>query len=197
MSDPETLSVYAAKSEEYAAVTAGPAANDPLLASFIASVPTGGTVLDLGCGPGESARVMAEAGIMVHAVDAVPEMIAMADRHNNVQANVMTFDQVNGTDIYDGIWANFSLLHAERSALPNILTALHTALRPSGRFHIGMKLGETTQRDVIGRKYTYVTEDELRGLLTDAGFTVTKKTAGRDKGLDGTYADWIALAADG
>ncbi|KEJ90995.1 class I SAM-dependent DNA methyltransferase [Sulfitobacter donghicola] len=196
MSDPETLAVYAAKSDEYARVTKDAMTADPLLAAFIASLPKGGSVLDLGCGPGTSAGVMAAAGLDAHAVDAVPEMVATASAQKGVRAELMTFDQISGQDIYDGVWANFSLLHAERADLPHILCALHTALRTNGKLHIAMKLGEDTKRDSIGRKYTYVTEPELRGLLSDAGFAVTKMTTGRDKGLDGTYADWIALAAD-
>lgn len=196
MSDAKTLSVYAAKSGDYAALTSAHNLQDPMLAAFIATLPARAEVLDLGCGPGDSAAAMADAGLRVHAVDAVPEMIALAARHPEVRAEVKTFDQIIGTNIYDGIWANFSLLHAERTALPALLAALHTALRPHGRLHIAMKLGTRTKRDAIGRKYTYVTEDELRGLLATAGFTVTKKNTGRDKGLDGTYADWIALGAD-
>lgn len=197
MSDHETLKVYAAQSDKYASLTDDHLSNDPMLLAFIAALPHAGSALDLGCGPGTAAAVMAASGLKVHATDAVPEMIALASRHTDVTAEVKTFDQIEGCNIYDGIWANFSLLHAERTALPTILQALHTALKPSGQFHIAMKLGETTARDSIGRQYTYVTEDELRTLLTTAGFTPTKKHEGRDKGLDGTYADWIALAAYG
>lgn len=197
MTDHKTLAVYAAQSAKYAALTSEGQAHNPLLNAFIAHLPKGGTVLDLGCGPGASAAVMADSGLRVHATDAVPEMINLAAQHAGVTAQVATFEQITGTDLYDGIWANFSLLHAERNALPAILQALHTALKPNGQFHIAMKLGTTTDRDSIGRQYTYVTEDELRHLLTTAGFTPTKIATGRDKGLDGTYADWIALGADG
>ncbi len=197
MSDPETLAVYAAKTDEYARMSNETAAHDPLLPAFIDALPSGGCALDLGCGPGDSAAAMAKAGLDVHAVDAVPEMITLATQKKGVRAEVKTFDEITGTNIYDGIWANFSLLHAERDDLPRILRSLHLALRPKGRFHIGMKLGDETKRDAIGRKYTFVTEAELRGLLQDAGFSVTNSVTGRDKGLDGTYADWIALAADG
>ena len=196
MSDPETLSVYAAQSAQYASLTDAVLTNDPMLADFITSLPEGGSALDLGCGPGAAAAAMAEAGLKVHATDAVPEMIALASRHPLVKAEVRSFDQISGAGIYDGVWANFSLLHADRDALPTILKGLHTAMKPNGRFHIAMKLGSETKRDAIGRQYTYVTETELRSLLSNAGFTVGKKHTGRDKGLDGTYADWIALAAD-
>lgn len=197
MSDPKTLKVYAAQSQKYAALTDAELSADPLLDAFIAAIPRGGSALDLGCGPGTAAGVMANAGLQVHATDAVPEMIALAAQHPLVHAEVKTFDQISGTDLYDGIWANFSLLHADRTTLPTILLALHTALKPNGTFHIAMKLGTYTARDSIGRQYTYVTEDELRDLLTTAGFTITKKHTGSGKGLDGTYADWIALAAYG
>jgi SAM-dependent methyltransferase len=197
MSDEETLKIYATQSENYAALTDDDLSSDPLLVEFIAALPRGGSALDLGCGPGTAAGVMANAGLSVHATDAVPEMIALAAQHPLVHAEVQTFDQITGTALYDGIWANFSLLHAQRSALPTILRALHTALKPNGYFHIGMKLGDTTARDSIGRQYTYVTEPELRALLGTAGFTITKKHTGSGKGLDGTYADWIALAAYG
>ncbi len=197
MSDRETLAVYAAKTAEYAAFSDSANARDPLLTAFIAALPVGGAVLDLGCGPGASAAVMADAGLRVHAVDAVPQMVALAARHPGVRAEVAQFDDIDGVDLYDGIWANFSLLHAERDALPRILGALHAALRAGGRLHIAMKLGTGTRRDAIGRKYTYVSEADLRALLGAAGFAITGVRTGREKGLDGTYADWIAVAADG
>ena len=197
MSDPETLKVYATQADDYAAFSSDHLTRDPLLTAFINTLPAGAHVLDLGCGPGAAAAVMAGAGLHVRATDAVPEMIALVPAHPNIHTQVQTFDQISGTDLYDGIWANYSLLHAPREQLPTILRALHTALKSGGHFHIAMKLGETTARDSIGRQYTYVTEAELHSLLTDTGFTPTKKQAGRDKGLDGTYADWIAVAAYG
>ncbi len=197
MSDPETLRVYAEKSADYANRTDTYNTSDPRLAAFIADLDTGAHVLDLGCGPGASAAAMARAGLRVTATDAVAQMVRLAARHPGVIARLARFDEIDGVNIYDGIWANFSLLHAERTALPAILSALHRALVPKGRFHIAMKLGDSSKRDTIGRLYTYVTEDELRALLSDAGFSIVKKDTGRDKGLDGTYADWIALAAYG
>lgn len=196
MSDPETLAVYAAQADRYASLTSGVSDRDPSLTAFINALPEGGHVLDLGCGPGDSARLMAATGLKVHAVDAVAEMVALAAQHRGVIAQQQTFDEIEGSEVYDGIWANFSLLHAPRDALPRILKSLHTALRSGGKFHIGMKLGTDTKRDKIGREYTYVTQDGLFDLLSTAGFTITKTTTGCDKGLDGTYADWIAVAAD-
>ena len=101
-------------------------------------------MLDLGCGPGLAATRMANAGLQVDAMDGSAEMVAMAAQHDGVTAWQATFDQITGTDIYDGIWANFCLLHASKEAMPHHLAAMVTALKPGGAFHIGMKTGSYT-----------------------------------------------------
>ena len=197
MSDPETLGVYAKKAEEYAGLVKKSAKKDPLQAKFIQALPEGAHVLDLGCGPGKSAGIMAQAGLSVTAMDAVPEMIALVPEHALIAPVLGTFDDIAGTGLYDGIWANFSLLHAKRTDLPRHLKALHNALKPGGLFHIALKSGENSKRDRLGRYYTYYTQADLTDLLTAAGFVVDSCTTGRDVGLDGTPADWIALHAYG
>lgn len=197
MSDDQTLGVYADKAQEYADLVGESMANDPLLKAFIAALPVGGTALDLGCGPGNAAHVMADAGLRVTATDAVAEMVALAGTHAGVTAHLATFDDITGTDLFDGIWANFCLLHAARADMPRYLAALHRTLKPGGIFHIGLKTGTGETRDPIGRYYTYYTDAELSGLLEDAGFTITARTTGRDRGLDGALADWIAIRAHG
>tara|TARA_R110002110_G_scaffold98779_17_gene252664 strand:- start:45 stop:245 length:201 start_codon:yes stop_codon:yes gene_type:complete len=60
-----------------------------------------------------------------------------------------------------------------------------------------LKAGQGEKRDKLGRRYTYYTGPELTGLLEFAGLRVTHHATGRDKGLDGAYANWIALRAYG
>lgn len=197
MSDPETLAVYAAKVDDYAALTNSGVARDPLLEAFIADLPQDAHVLDLGCGPGHAAATMAQAGLTVSATDAVPEMVEHARQHPGVTARLATFDDIAEIATYDGIWANFCLLHAPRADMPRHLAALHAALTPKGLLHIALKSGTGEKRDPLGRHYTYYTDAELTGLLADAGFTVTSRATGREKGLDGVPADWLALRAYG
>ncbi len=193
--DAETLKTYGTMASKYAAENAG--RDDPHLTTFISQLAKAAHVLDLGCGPGKEAALMAAAGLRVEAVDASPEMVALANAHPGVTARVATFDQITGADIYDGIWANFSLLHAPRTAMPRHLAALKQALKPGGLFHIALKLGEGTQRDTLGRAYTYYTETELSGLLQDAGFTPVSSAFGSGPGLDDQISDWIAISAHG
>jgi len=194
--DEETARVYAARAADYAAMTAQ-TGEDPALAAFIGGIPAGGRVLDLGCGPGIMAAAMARAGLAVDATDAVPQMVALAAAQPGVTAWQATFDEITGDALYDGIWANFSLLHAPRADMPRHLAALRTALKPGGLFHIGMKTGTGETRDTLGRHYTYYTEDALCDLLRAADLAPFSSRTGVDKGLDGVAAPWVTIAAHG
>ncbi|WP_343032042.1 class I SAM-dependent methyltransferase [Roseovarius bejariae] len=194
-SDKETLAYYGKAAGEYAERTAH-LDKDPALDAFLAQVPPGGRVLDLGCGPGVMAARMAGEGFAVVATDAVPEMVEMAAVSPGVEARVARFDEIEGEAEFDGVWANFSLLHAPRGDLSGHLRAIHRALRPGGQFHIGMKTGEGERRDELGRLYTFVTEVELRGLLADAGFAPISDRRGREAGMSGIPEDWITILSE-
>jgi SAM-dependent methyltransferase len=197
VSDPQTIGIYDRRAADYAEMTDEYNTADPRLEAFIAACPKGGRVLDLGCGPGMSAAKMAAAGLKVEAMDASAEMVALAGRHPGVRAWQARFGDIRGDDLYDGIWANFSLLHAPRADFPRHLAALHRALKPGGAFLIGMKLGQGAARDRIGRHYTYYSEDDLMDYLRAAGFAPTDIRHGQGEGLDGTMSDWISVAAHG
>jgi len=194
--DSETLNVYAQRADEYSAMVHNEDKN-PQLTAFIGGLQGGAHVLDLGCGPGNSGAAMARAGLTVDATDAVPEMVALAAAQPGVTARLARFDEISGDNIYDGIWANFSLLHAPKADMPAHLARLRHALKPGGLFHIGMKTGIAEHRDSLGRLYSYYTEHELTELLKNAGFTPFSSTTGAEKGLDGKLAPWVCIAAHG
>lgn len=194
MTDRQTIDVYDARVQDYAKLEPSDTPSDTL-ATFIAALPNGARVLDLGCGPGTSARHMVRAGCVVDALDASAEMIGLASAIEGVTARQASFDEISGTHVYDGVWANFSLLHAPRADMPRHLSAIHEALKPGGLFHIAVKEGTGEARDSLGRHYTYYTEDELTACLQDAGFSVGPYRRGRDKGLSGTDENWISVTA--
>ncbi len=195
MTDKQTLDVYDAEAQRYATAFGKDDNADAQLQHFLDQLPEAASLLDLGCGPGRSAGIMAAAGHSVLATDASAEMVKLASGQDGVRAAQATFDDIVGDSIYDGVWANFSLLHAARDDLPRHLSAIAAALKPGGIFHIGMKTGTDTLRDKIGRRYTYVTEAELNGLLTDVGLIPFKTWTGASPGMDGTVAPWIVMQA--
>ena len=112
---------------------------------------------------------MRDAGLDAEAWDATPAMVHHARERHGIEARLARFEDLDAENLYDGIWANFSLLHAPRAALPGHLAAIAHALRPGGRLHLGMKTGEGEGRDALGRFYAYYRVEELRGLLRAAG----------------------------
>ncbi len=192
MSDTETLNVYNAKAQEYAELTSNDA-HSLDLSAFMKAVADGGRVLDYGCGPGHFAALMAQAGFVVEASDASSEMVKIANQYEGVTARCETFDALAGDALYDGIFANFSLLHAPRDAVAGHIVQITRALKPGGVFHIAMKSGSGETRDLIGRHYCYFSETELEKMMTDNRLRVIYRNNGCDKGLDGAMADWVSL----
>lgn len=190
--DARTIAAYDARVAAYADLTDGAAKES--LKRFVADLPEGARVLDLGCGPGTDAAAMVRAGLRVDAVDAAPGMVALAVSRG-VAARVATFDDLDAAGAYDGVWASFSLLHARRADLPRHLAAIARALRPGGQLHIGMKTGTGAARDALDRLYTYVTVADLHVLLRDAGLTVTDTREGTGTGLAGTCDPFVICRA--
>lgn len=193
--DEKTIAVYNAKADDYATHFDAGGKPGMQLVRFMTALPANGYVLDLGCGPARSARHMVDAGFNVDAVDASEAMVRVAAEVNNVSVRLGTFDDITQVAIYDGVWANFSLLHAPENRLLHYITAIARALKTDGVFHIGMKVGTGMERDAIDRRYTYVTPDFLDGLLADAGLDVIATDEGREVGLAGTNDPWIVKMA--
>lgn len=194
MADRETLVVYAERADDYAK-RFGNSRENPHLKAFLAHVPDNGRVLDLGCGPGHAAAAMQRAGYQVDALDASPELAGIARELHGVDVRIATFNDLDDVEHYDGIYANFSLLHAPKTEMPGHLARIACALRTNGVFHIGLKRGTGEKRDTIGRFYAYYEMDELTGLLSDTGFEVIRQTEGKEAGLDGTVSPWIIMLA--
>ncbi len=193
MSEDKTLRIYDAKAADYARLVED--FDHPALAAFIAALPAGGRVLDLGCGPGHVAAHLADAGFQVDATDGSAEMVRLAALHPGVTARQARFDQIEGTDLYDGLWASFSLLHAPRADFPGHLAALHRAAKPGARLMLGMKTGTGEATDALGRFYAYYSAEELDAALSAAGFTVTGHRTGEANGLAGGIEPYVEITA--
>jgi len=193
--DEQTLAVYAAKVQDYLNLTRTDGPDDDVRA-FIAALPSSARVLDLGCGPGTSAAAMVAEGLIVDATDASAEMIALASQYLGVNARQASFSELEASDFYDGIFANFSLLHAPKADFPDHLKRIHTALKPAGILHLGMKLGTGESRDNLGRFYAYYNIDELTGFLLGAGFSKASALRnGSAPGLAGNVEPFVIMRA--
>ena len=194
MMDTETIAVYDKQAGSYADLFKRGDV-DPTLLDFMAQIEPGGYILDLGCGPASASSVMRQRGLRVDPVDASAEMVQLANSRYDIGARVALFSDISCHNVYDGVWANFSLLHATANDCRHIISALHDALKPSGIFHLGMKTGSGSARDRLGRFYTYYSEQELIQILTEAGFEIDHVKNGEGRGLAGTVDPWVTIRA--
>ena len=192
MSDDETIGVYNKHVQKYADMVIQDE-TDPTLTSFIKHIPQNGFVLDLGCGPGNASAVMRDQGLRVDPVDASEEMIKLANKTYAINARKAFFADLNAADVYDGVWANFSLLHAPIRDFPGHLQAIHKSLKSDGIFHIALKTGSGMKRDKMGRMYSFYTQAELSQYLMDTGFTIIEHKTGEGTGLAGDVSAWISI----
>ncbi|MDJ0614201.1 MAG: class I SAM-dependent methyltransferase [Rhizobiaceae bacterium] len=195
MSDLKTIEAYNKNAEDYHTRFHITEPNKALK-MFMNSLPTGGRVLDLGCGPGHWSLLMQNAGFEIDATDASEEMVKIAKEECGVRARQATFDEISDKNTYDGVWANFSLLHANREDFPRHLAAIYQALKPGGAFHIGMKLGTDAKRDRLDRFYTFYEEDDLKKHLTTSGFNILNVKTGEEVGLACTKDAFALILAE-
>ena len=163
--DEETLQFYRDNAQSYADWAKEPSTR---LKSFLALLPPGGSILELGCGAGNHSAVMREAGFAVRATDGSPEMAEIASRRLGHPVEAMLFHELDAREAYDGVWASACLLHVPRDELAAILGRIHRALKPSGVFYASFKIGEGDGRDDLGRYYNYPSPEWLRATYAAA-----------------------------
>ena len=190
MSDKETIEVYNQNVEKYRTLV-DKLPNTKTLKSFMGRFDAGANILDFGCGVGDSAAAMRAVGLRPVCRDGSVEMVKTANELYQLNASVTLFSELNDNSVYDGVWANFSLLHASKSEFPYLISALHTSLKPKGWLFVALKLGNGESRDKFGRHYAYYQEDVLDAILIKASFAVDEKIYGKSKGMAGTDELWI------
>lgn len=189
--DAATLAFYEANAPRYT-LSFGRAPSRHLDV-FLDLLQPGSHLLELGCGAGPDAARMVERGFSVDATDGTAAMVAKAEERHGIQARTMLFDDLAAEGAYDAVWANACLLHVPRADLPQVLKAIHRALRPSGWHYGSFKLGEGEGRDLLGRLHNFPDESWLQEVYSAAGFQIENAIRYKGEGADGTMRDWCAL----
>ena len=164
--DDGTLQFYRDNAQSYAEWAKGPSTR---LRGFLALLPPGGSILELGCGAGNHSAEMLAAGFAVRPTDGSPEMAEMASRRLGRPVETLLFHDLDEQGAYDGVWASACLLHVPRDELTAVLARIHRALKPSGVFYASFKIGEADGRDKLGRYYNYPAREWLEATYAAAG----------------------------
>ncbi|MEY2242596.1 class I SAM-dependent methyltransferase [Streptomyces sp. BF23-18] len=152
-----------------------------MLAAFAERVRAGGggTVADLGCGPGRVTVHLERLGLDAFGIDLSPGMVAVARRtHPHLRFEVGT---MTGLDLGDGTLAGalvwYSTVHTPIDELPVMLAEFRRVLAPGGHLLIAFKVGDEQVR--LEHAYGHAVDldvhrfppERVAGLLRAAGLS--------------------------
>lgn len=135
--------------------------------AFLAEIPFGGQIMDLGCGSGRDSRWFLAKGFEVDALDASKELCKLAQRYTGITVQCCTIQEWKPEKFYDGIWACASLLHLKREDLKSFFKNCHGFLKKGGVLFVSAKEGIQTGTDEKDRFFTYFDDVLIRELVQD------------------------------
>jgi len=197
-----TVRAYDASAAVYRDVTQElPASIVAAIERFVAVIPPGGRVLEVGSGSGRDALALERAGVSVRRTDITPAFVQLLREAGHTADEVDPLvddlaDPGRPSTAYDGVWADASLLHVERADLGTVLARLADVTRPGGALYMSVKEGDGEDWSLHGnvtapRFFTYWREEPLRAVAETAGWTA--REVRRWPGRDGEQ--WLALLA--
>ena len=183
----DTRDSYDADADAYADKVQGLLESSPHLRASLALFADlvndagGGTVADIGCGPGYVTRYLHDVGIEAFGIDLSPEMVALARRdHPGLRFEVGTMTDLDVADgSLAGVIAFWSVIHVPDQSLPGVFAEFRRVLRPAGSLLVGFHVGDETHHTSEGHSGSPINVDSYRrpparvaGWLRDTGFTI-------------------------
>lgn len=192
--DEATLQFYRSNAEAYAGRTF--TSRQARLMAFLAQLPPGARILELGCGAGGDTAEMLARGFDVRATDGSPEMAGVASKRLGRTVETLLFHDLDEVGAYDAVWANACLLHVPRTELSDVLARIWRALKPAGVFYASYKEGDGDGRDTLNRYYNYPSPDWLRATYAEAGnWNTLSIESGEVIGFDDKMASMLFIVA--
>ncbi|MCI8327190.1 MAG: class I SAM-dependent methyltransferase, partial [Lachnospiraceae bacterium] len=135
---------------------------------FMELLESGMSILDAGCGSGRDSKIFLENGFLVQAIDASEKMCQVAEDYIGQPVKCMFFEELDDSEVYDGVWACASLLHLKKKELPAILARFHRALKTDGIIYASFRFGNA-QEERTGRFFSDYTLEELESVFSQNG----------------------------
>lgn len=145
-------------------------------------VPSGGLILDLGCGGGEDAPALAKLSYRVVGIDISAPLLDQARRRDELRGRVCLADLRSlpfADETFEGVWADGSVHHVTKAGFHVVAREVARVLKPGGGFGLSVERGlhdgyvEAADNVQGKRWYSYFEPDELRAILRRYGIDVT------------------------
>jgi SAM-dependent methyltransferase len=151
-------------------------------------------ILDFGCGPGRDLKYFLDLGHRPVGLDGSVEFCNMARQYSTCDVFHQRFLSLSlSPDSFDGVFANASLFHVPKNALPDVLNKLYAALRPKGILFMSNPRG--SGEGWAGKRYGHYMEyDVLERYLNDREFTILEHYY-RPTGLPVAQQPWLAIVS--
>ena len=146
-----------------------------LYSDFLSEIPSGGAILDLGCGSGRDSKVFIDKGYKITAVDGSKELAKLASRVIGQEVIVSKFEDLRLTESYDGIWACASLLHVNRSNIVDVIKSISCNLNRDGVFYMSFKYGNNEYIDDKGRYFNCYTKESFEEMIKNIPELIIRK----------------------
>lgn len=143
---------------------------------------SGNRILDLGCGVGHDALRLKRYDLQVQGLDISEVMLQQAKQQvHGVEFIQGDFRQIpTDNDLYDGVWANASLIYLNREDLHKALSEVHRVMKPGGVFFSSYRIGYGEQ--VVDNIFNQLYEQkEIEQILDDHGFSIFDRFVTGDK----------------
>ena len=190
----DTLDWYAAHAATFA-TAADTVDLTALHTAFVARLPAGARVLDVGCGSGRDSRAFVAMGCRVTALEPCEALARIAESSLGFPVRRARVEELDERGVYDGVWACASLLHVPVASTPEVLSRLARALAPGGVLYVSYKRG-SGERVEGGRFFHDETMASLGLRLGAAGFATVTCWETPDARPEQSHTVWVnALAS--
>ncbi len=151
-----------------------------LLGRFATATAGRGQVCDLGCGPGQVARYLHDAGVTVFGLDLSPKMLQQAQRLNPD----LSFREGNMLQLtledqsLAGIVAFYAIVNIPQEFLPSVFREMHRVLEPGGLLLLAFHTGDEVRQEkelwgrAISMDFCLFKPSAIRNRLNAAGFEI-------------------------
>ena len=136
-----------------------------LYKEFLKYVPSGGRIMDLGCGSGRDVKWFRNHGYEAYGLDAADNLVIQARDKLGVPVEAGRIEAWFADEPFDGIWCCASLMHIDDEGIDRFFKNLNHNLKPNGVLFMSVKEGIVTGMDKDGRYFKDFSEDYIKSLL--------------------------------